>query len=90
MERDFAQLGEGEREAMVLARELDSILLMSDRRATRYARALSINVVDIPAFLLAYRRSGDGSVEEIRGLIDSLQEQDHYSFPPGIIGELLQ
>ncbi len=63
---------------------------MSDRRAGRYARSLGINVVDIPAFLLAYRHSGKTTVETIQKLIDALREKDHYGFSKTVLDQLLR
>ncbi len=90
-DREFSELGTGEQEAIALASILaDSVLLMSDRRASHYARSMGINVVDIPAFLLAYRRTGEATVEAIRTLIEALQQKDHYGFSRAVLDQLLQ
>jgi predicted nucleic acid-binding protein len=87
---EFSALGAGEQEAIALASLLtDSALLMSDRRAGHHARNLGVNVVNIPAFLLAYRNSGEASVEMIQELIEKLQEKDHYGFSEAVLVQLL-
>ena len=90
-DREFSELGDGEQEAIVLASILgDSTLLMSDRRAGHYARRRNIDVVNIPAFLLAYRRSGLASLKTIQKLIDTLKEKDHYGFSKAVLEQLLR
>ncbi len=90
-DREFSELGSGEQEAIALTSILaDSVLLMSDRRAGHYARSMGINVVDIPAFLLAYRRSGEATGEAIRTLIEALQQKDHYGFSRTVLDQLFQ
>ncbi len=87
---EFSALGAGEQEAIALASLLtDSVLLMSDRRAGHHARSLGVNVVNIPAFLLAYRNSGEASVEAIQELVDELQEKDHYGFSEAVLVQIL-
>ena len=66
---------------------LDLIQIV-DRRAGRCARSLGTDVVDIPAFLLAYRRSSAVTVEGIRALVDALQDKDHYGFSKAVLEQL--
>lgn len=89
-DREFSELGSGEQEAIALASSLtDSALLMSDRRALHCARRQRIHAVNIPAFLLAYRRSGQATVETIQELVDALREKDHYGFSQTVLDQLL-
>src|SRR5206468_3336704 len=47
--------GAGEAAAISLARQLRTILLVNERRATVYARNLGIAVVTVPSFVVALR-----------------------------------
>ena len=86
---EFLNLGTGEQEAITLASfNSEAVLLMSDKRASRCAESLGVQVVNIPAFLLAYRQSGEGNVEDLRALIDALQKQDHYGFSNEVLKKL--
>jgi len=78
---DDPRLGQGEMDAIALARQReDSILLTNDNRALEAARRAGLRVVDIPAFLLSCKQGGVLDREQIRSVIQALWEKDHYRF----------
>jgi len=79
-EGEFARLGRGEQETIVLAGGLKATVLMSDQRALRFARERGIEVIDIPGFLLACKESAFLSIEQIAGIIQALRDEDRYEF----------
>ena len=86
----FASLGRGEREAILLARKHEaSLLLMNDNKARREARRLSLDAVNVPAFLLSCKLDGFVDGKEIRRLVQALQEKDRYGFRADILDRLL-
>jgi predicted nucleic acid-binding protein len=87
---DFVKLGPGEQEAMALtSTEGDSVLLMNDNRARKMAASLGIEVLNIPAFLLACKLTGLLSREKATELVDELEKRDHYGFSKDIRALLL-
>ena len=83
MERDieFASLGSGEKECMVLCRQFqDSILLISDKKAMRVAGKNRISVLNIPALLLACKETGVLDGDEIAVIVRDLKKMDYYEF----------
>ncbi|MGD2113787.1 MAG: hypothetical protein PVG07_01965 [Acidobacteriota bacterium] len=87
---EYDDLGAGEREAIALARHLDSsVLLMNDKKALRCAGKLGVQVVNVPAFLLLYRSLGDEAASEVRSLVEALEQKDHYAFSEEIRARLL-
>ncbi|HSK77923.1 MAG TPA: hypothetical protein VLQ45_15840 [Thermoanaerobaculia bacterium] len=86
----FASLGQGEREAILLARQYEaSLLLMNDNKARREAQRLGLEVVNVPAFLLSCKLEGFVDGEEIRRLVQALREKDRYGFRADILDLLL-
>lgn len=84
-------LGAGEREAMALAHQHSgSVLLMNDNRARRRAVELGLQVVNVPAFLLACKLSGFLDRHQTADLVRALQEKDHYGFRADVLAELLK
>jgi uncharacterized protein len=78
---DFARLGTGEQEAIVLSLGRGgAVLLMNDKQARRVASRLGVEVVNIPTFLVACKVSGFMSRDEISKLVSALEELDHYGF----------
>lgn len=87
----FQALGSGEQSCIHLARTLDqAVLLMNDNKAGRCARSLALAVTNIPAFLLACRRAGLVSRQEMEQIIRDLKEQDFYEFKAQVRDELLK
>ncbi len=83
MEHDsvFASLGSGEKECMVLCRQLqDSILLISDKKAMQTAVKNRITVLNIPALLLACKETGVLDGGEIAVIARDLKKMDYYEF----------
>lgn len=89
-EKETLDFGLGELESIALAKETNSILLMDDRRAARFAELKGITVMNIPVFLLHCKMNGVLSTEELRGIIKDMKEKDHYQFNPEIEGKLLE
>lgn len=87
---DFLTLGRGEREAILLSlRHRESRLLMNDLKAQRIARDLGVETVDVAAFLLSCKSSGFANQEQIRELVEALQEKDYYGFRKEVLAQLL-
>lgn len=77
----FRRIGRGEQEAIALALQMKpSVLLGNDNVARRLAMRLGVDVVNIPAFLLACKQAGLLDREGLSGLIDDLREKDFYGF----------
>ena len=77
----FRRLGTGEQEAIALAIELrPAVLLGNDNQARRFATKLGVDVVNIPAFLLACKQVGLLDRETLSALIDDLRAKDFYGF----------
>lgn len=84
-------LGAGEKESMALARQNPgSVLLMNDNRARRRAVQLGLEVVNIPAFLLACKLSRFLDREQIADTVRALQEKDHYGFRADVLAQLIR
>lgn len=87
---DFIGLGEGEKEAISLAlNQSESVLLSNDRQALRCAQGLGLNTVNVPAFLRAYRASGEEAAVEVGEMVTALEEKDHYRFSEEVRRSLL-
>ncbi|MGK7904068.1 MAG: hypothetical protein AB4352_22190 [Hormoscilla sp.] len=83
-------LGAGEKEAIALALEMQSsVLLSNDNQARRIATSLGVNVANIPAFLLACKIAGLLNSEAMGDLITSLQEKDYYRFRQDVLDLLM-
>lgn len=72
--------GKGELESIALAKETNSLLLMDDRKAAKFAESEMITVMDIPIFLLHCKTSNFVSSKEIKEIIEQLKEKDYYEF----------
>jgi predicted nucleic acid-binding protein len=83
-------LGLGESEAISLAKETGSILLIDDRRARDVAVGLGVVTFDLPTFLLACKERGLLNKQEVKGVIEGLKERDYYIFETGVEEELLR
>lgn len=81
LQEAFQRLGRGEQEAIALARSREgSVLLTNDNQARLFAARAGVQVVNIPAFLLACKRSGILSRDEVAELVKALEARDRYSF----------
>jgi len=77
----FQALGNGEQACIQLVRTLAQVvLLMNDNKARRYAQSLGLDVINIPAFLLACKLAGLVNLEQMEQIIQDLKEQDFYEF----------
>lgn len=86
----FQDLGAGEKEAIGLALQRPgSVLLMNDNRARREAVQRDVQVVDIPAFLLACRLSGVLDATQTAEVVRDLQQRDRYGFRADVLARLL-
>lgn len=87
---DDPRLGHGEVEAIWLASQRESALLLTnDSRAREAARGAGIDAVDIPAFLLSCKQSGFLDRGQIQDVIQALREKDHYGFRREVLDLLL-
>jgi predicted nucleic acid-binding protein len=85
------RLGAGEMEAIALALERKgSFLLMNDGRARREAAQLGVQVVNIPAFLLACKISSFLDRDQIAKTVRDLQEKDWYGFSQEVLTGLME
>ena len=82
--------GEGEIESIYLAEQTNSLLLMDDRAAGRFARTKGIAVLNIPEFLLYCKEKSVISLDEIKMIIQDLKEKDYYRFTEEVEDELLK
>lgn len=80
-DKEFANLGSGEKECIVLCKQIrGSILLISDNKARKIANKNNIIVVNIPAVLLACKQMKILNTEDIVAIIRDLKEKDYYEF----------
>jgi predicted nucleic acid-binding protein len=87
----FQTLGPGERVCITLARTLpNAVLLMSDNKARQFAQSVGVNVINIPAFLLACRETGLVEPEQMLRIIQDLKDKDYYKFKPSVRDLLLE
>ena len=71
------ELGQGEAEAIVLARQHESLLLLDDRRARRIARvAYGVAVRGTAGLLVHAKRTG--LLEEIRPVLHAMRNEGYY------------
>jgi len=82
--------GLGELECIALAEKTNSLLLMDDREAGRFAEEKGIVVMDIITFLLRCKLNSILSREEIKQIIQELKEEDYYEFNEDIKKMLLE
>jgi predicted nucleic acid-binding protein len=86
----FHRLGSGEQEAIALAAQFEaSVLLSNDNKARFQASNLGLQVINVPAFLLACKLSGLADRSRLKELVRSLQEKDHYGFRADVLDLLL-
>lgn len=87
----FQSLGAGERACITLAyAQADTVVLMSDNKARRFAQSLDITAVNIPAFLLACKTVGLVDIKMMTQIIQDLKDKDFYEFKKDVRDELLR
>jgi len=80
-DKDFANLGSGEKECLTLCKRFEnSVLLISDNKARRIANKNDIFTLNISAFLLACKDMGILDRNDIATIIHDLKEKDYYEF----------
>jgi len=82
--------GKGELESIALAKRMNALLLMDNRKAAQFAKEQGITVMSIPSFLLYCRINKILSNEELRTIISDLKEKDYYEFNQQVKQRLLQ
>lgn len=88
---EFEHLGSGEKECMVLCKQhLNSMLLISDNKARKVAMKNGIVVLNIPAFLLACKKTMFLEKKEIALIMKGLKQKDYYEFGKDEKKELLK
>ncbi len=79
--RQFENLGQGEKECIALCKEfLNSLLLISDKKALDVAKRNQIRVLNIPSFLLACKNERFLKRKDISKIIKDLKQKDYYEF----------
>jgi len=90
LQEAYHRLGRGEQEAIALARSRDdALLLTNDNQARLFAAGAGMQVVNIPAFLLACKLSGLSSRDELFELVTALESKDRYGFRADVRALLL-
>ena len=80
-DESFRRLGRGEQEAIALAIEQKpTVLLGNDNQARRVAAKLGVDVVNIPAFLLACKQARLVDRQTLAALIADLRAKDFLGF----------
>jgi predicted nucleic acid-binding protein len=88
---NFQNLGAGERACISLAyRQSQTVLLMNDNNARAFAQSLQIITINIPAFLMACKKSKFIKIQTIRKIVEDLKEKDFYKFSKDVRHELLR
>ena len=88
---EFERLGLGEKECMALCKQCqNSILLISDNKARKVARKKGIVVLNIPAFLLACKKTMFLENNEIALIMKDLKQKDYFEFGKDEKRELLK
>lgn len=87
---DSEDFGRGELESIVLAEKSSGLLLMNDRKASKFAESRGITVIDIPIFLLHCKTNNLISHKELTQIIKDLKEKDYYEFSTEVKERLLK
>jgi predicted nucleic acid-binding protein len=88
---EFDSLGTGEKECLALCKQYThSMLMISDNKARKVARKNGIVVLNIPAFLLACKRTMFLDKNEITLIMKGLKQKDYYEFGKDEKKELLK
>jgi len=78
---EFDRLGTGEKECMALCKQYqNSMLLISDNKARKVARKNGIVVLNIPAFLLACKKTMFLENNEIALIMKDLKQKDYCNY----------
>ncbi|MCX9014998.1 MAG: hypothetical protein OIN89_09455 [Candidatus Methanoperedens sp.] len=78
---DFDVLGAGEKECMMLCKSSSPhLLLINDKKARQVAVNYRIAVLNISGFLLACKKSGFVSNDELPEIIADLRNKDYFEF----------
>ena len=89
-EKEVLDFWLGELESIALAKETNSILLMDDRRAARLAESKGVIVMSVPIFLLHCRINNILSRDEMKQIIKTMEEKDHYQLNSEIENKLVE
>jgi len=89
-DRDFDNLGNGEKECIVLCKKYKkSLFLTSDKKTLGIARKLGVMAINIPAFLLACKSATFLNTNEISCIVQDLKIKDYYEFSDDMRKRLL-
>jgi uncharacterized protein len=87
LEKSLSILDAGERAAILLAKELDAVLLIDEKRGRMVAHNFALKVKGTAGLLLSgYKR---GSITDLKGCLEKLQKSG-YRLSNQLIEELLQ
>lgn len=89
-EEETKALGDGELGCFLLAKKSDDKILIDDQKARTVAKENGLKVVSLPAFLWYCKQKNILSPEEIRQLIEDLEEKDYYEFTEEVKETLLK
>lgn len=78
---------EGEAEAIALAKELNCLLILDDRKARRWAKFFGLRIIGTAGLLVRAKRQG--IVEEVKPILEALK-QSNFRLHPSLEREVLQ
>lgn len=84
------ELGSGEKAAIALAKRLNGVLLIDDRKAKMIAKEHGIKAYDLHAFLYSCKKRGIVDKNAMADIIQDLKAKDYYEFKASIEKELLK
>ena len=89
IEIDEEKLGNGEKEAISLAKKHNALLLIDDRSARSVAKREGIMTATLPEFLLDCKDARSLSKDDISIIVELLKEKDFYKFKKDILMRLM-
>lgn len=88
VEIEEEKLGNGEKEAISLAKRHNALLLIDDRSARSVAKSEGVTTATLPEFLLDCKDAHSLSKEDILTIVRLLEEKDSYKFKREILVRL--
>jgi predicted nucleic acid-binding protein len=88
VEIDEEKLGNGEKEAISLAKKHNALLLIDDRAARSVAKSEDVMTATLPEFLLDCKDAHSLSKDDVSLIIELLAERDFYKFKNDVLMRL--